>query len=278
MNQDESSLLQGLRSGDPASFEEVVRKHGGRLLAVAARILGSEDEAPDVVQEAFISAWRGIAAFEGSSRLSTWLHRIVVNACLARLRAAPVKSEVSLADEEQGVRLAFAGQPSAWFDPGVDLEKRVAMRHAIQRALRLIPEELRSVLLLRDVEGLTSREVADHLGLPDTTVRQRLHRARRAMAELLRPELCTADQLTCGGQLDLLLDYIDGLLSAEMQPQVQNHLDTCAMCASLLGTYRATIAIPRAIAELTAVEDVAGAWVTETVARAMRPASRVVDL
>jgi RNA polymerase sigma-70 factor (ECF subfamily) len=264
MTEQESSLLAGLQTGNPASFENLVRTYSNRLLATAARILGSESDAQDVVQETLISAWRGIAGFEGTSSLYTWLHRITVNACLARLRTARAKSEVSIADDNRSVGAAFEGLPTAWSEPGPSTEKRLTMRRALEKALRIIPEEFRAVLLLRDVEDLSSREVADQLGLPDATVRQRLHRARTLMAELLRPELCDGPELICGGQLDLLMDYIDNELPAELQAPVHDHIEGCPACYSLRDTYRMTIGVPRAIAELTAADDVPSDWIAET--------------
>jgi len=91
------------------------------------------------------------------------------------------------------------------------------------------------------------------------------------MAELLRPELCEGPELTCGGELDLLLDYIDCALPAELQTPVHEHIEGCQACTGLMNTYRTTIGIPRAIAELTAVDDIGSGWVAETVAKANPP-------
>src|SRR6187402_1825192 len=82
----DAALLEALRSGEPGAFEQLVRTHGGRLLAVARRLLGNEEDARDAVQEAFLNAFRGIDRFEGGSLLSTWLHRITVNVALMKLR------------------------------------------------------------------------------------------------------------------------------------------------------------------------------------------------
>lgn len=260
-------LVVGLRSGDAASFEELLRVFGGKMLATASRILGSPDEAQDVVQEAMISVWTNIGGFEGGSSLYTWIHRIVVNAALARLQAARRKNEVSGDSSEGAVGLAFEGIPAAWSEPGPPLEKRLAMRRAIQRALGLLPVDLRSVLILRDVEQLTSQEVGGQLGISDASVRQRLHRARTAMAELLRPELCYGPELTCGGQLDLLMDYIDQQLPAELQQPVHEHLNSCEPCGGLLTAYRLTVGIPKAIFELTD-ETASEAFIQTTATRA----------
>lgn len=267
MNDSDKGLLEGLKAGRIESFEQLVRNFSGRLMVTATRILGSSHDAEDTLQEALVSAWKAIGQFDGASSLYTWLHRIVVNACLSRLRAAKAKSEVSLGGDGRAVDIAFEGIPTAWSEPGPSLEKRLAMRRAIERALRLIPEDLRTVLLLRDVEELSSREVAEAMGINDAAVRQRLHRARTAMAEILRPELCDEPALTCGGQLDLLLDYIDNALSAELQGPVHQHIEGCEACSHLLKTYRMTIGVPRAIVELTGPIEPGERFVGETLAR-----------
>lgn len=268
----ESELLAGLRAGEPNSFENLVRSFSPRLLSTAMRMLGSEADAQDAVQEALISAWKHIDKFEASSSLSTWLHRIAVNACLARLRSSQAKREVPLSDGASPVNLAFEGLPSAWSEPGPNLEKRVAMRQAIQRALALIPLEFRTVLLLRDVEELSSREVAEQLGISDASVRQRLHRARSTMAELLRPELCEGPALTCGGQFDLLMDYIDQQLPLNLQGPVTEHVQGCETCRSLSAVYRQTVAWPKAIADLTALDEAPAHWLGLTLEKGLRSA------
>ena len=269
MSADESSIVAGLRAGDTVVFEQLVRTASGRLLATAYRILGNEDDAQDAVQEGLISAWKGIAGFEGGASLSTWLHRIVVNAALSRLRSARGRGEVSLMTDGGAVEPAFEGRPAAWSDPGPKLEKRLAMRRAIQKAMGSIPEEFRTVLVLGDVEDLSSREVSERLGIPDATVRQRLHRARAAMAEILRPELCNGPELTCGGQFDLLLDYIDAALPSELQAPVHDHIENCETCNGLFQIYRTTVGIPKAVAELTTFEELPAFWLERTVALAV---------
>jgi RNA polymerase sigma-70 factor, ECF subfamily len=259
------AMVEGLKASKPEAFEKLVRDFSPRLLATANRVLRDSDEAEDAVQEALISVWKSIGQFQGAASFSTWAHRIVINACLARLRSSHAQREVSIADEGSSFSVAFEGLPAAWSEPGPNLEKRVAMRRSIQRALDEIPEDFRVVLLLRDVEELSSGETAEKLGITDALVRQRLHRARTIMAEMLRPELCDGPELTCGGQLDLLLDYIDKVLSANLQQPVHNHIESCPTCSGLLDQYRMTIAIPRAILELTQVPGVEAKFVTGTV-------------
>jgi len=265
LEEQELSLVAELKQGRAEAFETLVRSFSPRLLSSATRILGSSDQASDAVQEALISAWKGISRFEGAANIYTWLHRIVMNVCLTRLRSARSRKEVSLANDDQPVGSGFEGLPGMWSETGPSLEKRAAMRRALQRALDQIPEDFRVVLLLRDVEDLSSRETAEQLGITDALVRQRLHRARTIMAELLRPELCEGPALTCGGQLDLLLDYIDSTLPPDLQQPVHDHIESCPACSSLLTGYRTTIGIPRALVRVTELEEVDPRFVEDTV-------------
>jgi RNA polymerase sigma-70 factor (ECF subfamily) len=186
---DEETLLLRLRAGDDAAFAVLVRAHAGRLLAVARRILRSEDDARDALQEAFLQAFRGVGKFQGEARLSTWLHRIVVNACLMRLRSKSRKPEQSIEDllprfYEDGHRID-PGPPwrSAAADPVEQRELAELVRGAIDR----LPEIHRNVLLLRDIEELDTEEVARLLDVKADTVKVRLHRARQALRALLAP-------------------------------------------------------------------------------------------
>jgi len=245
-SEQESNLLVRLRSRDPQAFEELVRSLSPRLLSSAVRILANQDDARDAVQEAFVSVWKNIGQFAGDSSLYTWIHRIVINACLARLRSIRTRKEVDLASVEVGTPGPVSYLGERWSDSGPSLEKRTAMRQALERALGKLPHDLRLVLLLRDVEELSSKETAVQLGIADALVRQRLHRARTIMAETLRPELCERPELTCGGQLDLLLDYIDSALPSDLRQAVHDHISSCPACANLLTIYRTTIGLPQA--------------------------------
>jgi len=252
MDDAERDLVKSLQAGDSAAFSELVTRFGPRLAASATRLLGGRDEAQDAVQETLLAVWKSVRKFEGASSLYSWIHRILINTCLARLRSPRASKEILFSALEKPVSaergsLLDAGQEQK----GPGLEKQIAMRRAIDRALQQIPEEFRIVLLLRDVEELSSKQAAEHLGIPDTLIRQRLHRARGVMAKLLKPELCSGPELTCGGRLDLLMDFIDGLLPEELTPPVDAHMRSCVTCTRLLVGYKATVGFPRALRQLT---------------------------
>ena len=188
---DEDELLDRLRAGDDAAYEALVRIHGGRMLSVAKRMLRNEDDARDTVQDAFLSAFRAIGRFEGDSQLGTWLHRIVVNASLMKLRARRRKPEESL--EDLLPRFLDDGhmeQPvAAWAVPADEALAREELRQLVIDCIAQLPETYRTILLLRDVEDLDTEETAHALGISTGAVKTRLHRARQALRELLDPHL-----------------------------------------------------------------------------------------
>jgi RNA polymerase sigma-70 factor (ECF subfamily) len=184
-------LVQRLRDGDPQAFELLVREYGGRMLATARRIVGTDEEARDVLQDAFLAAFRAIDTFAGAARLSTWLHRIVVNAALMRLRTRRRRREESIDGllprfDEEGHWAEPAAHCDTWTDTLLERhETRAMVRNAIDR----LPLNYRSVLLLRDIEELDTDETASILGITPNAVKTSLHRARQALRTLLQREL-----------------------------------------------------------------------------------------
>jgi RNA polymerase sigma-70 factor (ECF subfamily) len=233
----EVGQVASLRSGDAAVWQQLVAEKTGRLLQVARRITGSEAEAEDAVQDAFLLAYRGFSGFDGRASLSTWLHRITVNAALAVLASRRRRREESVDDTKQ------SGGPrsrEATHEP----HERDELSALVRQAVDALPEEYRVVLVLRDLEQLSSQEVAASLGLSDAAVRQRLHRARQVVGERLRPELCEGPNITCGGQLELLFDYLDRALDDSVRAPVLAHVAGCPTCQDLAEGYRRTIAAP----------------------------------
>lgn len=183
----EAVLLARLRRGEEGAFETLVRTYGPRLLSVARRFLGGDEEARDAVQEAFVSAFRGLPSFQGEARLSTWLHRIAVNAALMRLRARGARPEESIEDLlprflEDG---HHAEHPPSWVARADTLVERREARDLVRACIDRLPEGHRAVLLLRDIEEMSTEEAAAALGVTPGTVKVRLHRARQALRTLL---------------------------------------------------------------------------------------------
>ena len=184
----DADLVRRLKAGDEDAYATIVRTLGGRMLAVARRFLQDEDLARDAVQDAFLSAFRSIHAFDGDAQLATWLHRIVVNAALMKLRTRRRKPEQSIepmlpAFAEDG---HHAGRPVvAWTASAEEALLRREARERVRAAIADLPERYRAVLLLRDIEERSTREAADLLGITENAVKLRLHRARQALATRL---------------------------------------------------------------------------------------------
>jgi RNA polymerase sigma-70 factor (ECF subfamily) len=186
---DDVQLVARLRAGDETAYEEVMRLYGGRLHAVARRLLGNDDDAWDAVQMALLSAFQSLDTFRGQSRLSTWLHRIVVNAALMKIRSRTRAREEPLgallpAFMEDG-RHAEPVSRSALPD---ELLAQREVRTAVRRCIERLPEPHRAVLVMRDIEELSTEETAAMLGVTPNAAKIRLHRARQALAALLQQE------------------------------------------------------------------------------------------
>ena len=188
---DDEALVSRLRRGDDDAFEELVRTQSPRLLQVARRFLRSEEDARDAVQETFVSAFRSIGTFESGALLSTWLHRIVVNASLMKLRTRRRKPEEDI--EKYLPRFLEDGHQASpttpWEDSADVLLERAELKALVRRLIDELPETYRTVLLLRDIEELSTEETAATLGITANAVKIRLHRARQALRTLLDPHL-----------------------------------------------------------------------------------------
>ena len=186
---DESVLLARLRAGEEAAYAEMLRAYSGRLMAVARRYLKNDEDVRDAVQDAFLSAFRSIDRFAGGSQLYTWLHRIQVNACLMKLRTKRRKPEESIEDLlphfDSG---GHQSEPSLlWQEPAEREIERRETRELVRRAIDRLPESYRTVLLLRDIEDVSTEETADLMGISPNAVKIRLHRARQALRTLIDP-------------------------------------------------------------------------------------------
>jgi len=181
-------LVTRLQRGDQAAFESLVRTHGGRLLSVARRFLGSNEDAEDAVQETFIKAFKSIHSFEERAQLHTWLHRIVVNTSLMKLRERRRKPQESI-DDLLPTFVADGHQTTEsreWSDAIVERKETATI---VRQAIASLPEQHRTVLILRDIEERDTAETAAILGTTTTVVKVRLHRARQALRTLLDREL-----------------------------------------------------------------------------------------
>lgn len=170
----DAELLAAHNGGDPRAFNELFRRHRDRLWAVALRTMRNSDEAADALQDAMISAFRNSTSFRAESQVTTWLHRIVVNACLDRIRRQKARPAVPLPEEG-------AAEPAAPHDRIAEQDTRMV----VQDALAQLPDDQRCAIVLVDVQGYSVTECAQALGVAEGTVKSRCARGRLRLAKLL---------------------------------------------------------------------------------------------
>jgi len=186
-------LVERARQGDKRAFELLVEKYHRRLLRLLSRMVRNKEEMEDIAQETFIKAYRALPQFRGDAAFYTWLYRIGVNTAknylASRSKALPTVSDQYGSDEDDG------GERFAVEDINTPeselLSKQVA--YAVNEAIEALPEELRTAITLREIEGLSYEEIAEAMGCPIGTVRSRIFRAREAVAAKLRPILGTSE-------------------------------------------------------------------------------------
>jgi RNA polymerase sigma-70 factor (ECF subfamily) len=179
--QTDAELLAAHCAGDPDAFSEIVRRHRDRLWAVALRTTGNPEEASDALQDALISAYRRADSFRGDSAVTTWLHRIVVNASLDRLRRKSVRAWVPLPEDGEGQAMV---DDSRLADPRAAAESSETVAE-VRAALDTLPPDQRAAIVLVDLEGWSVEEAAKALDCPIGTVKSRCFRGRAKLAERL---------------------------------------------------------------------------------------------
>jgi RNA polymerase sigma-70 factor (ECF subfamily) len=185
----EADLIAGIKARDSEAFEALVKQHGARMMGIAKRMLHSDQDASDALQEALICVFRKAGTFGAESRLSTWLHRITVNSCLMKLRSQRHRNDVEIEEllptfDQTGHHIKHI---TAWEDgPAANAESQEVRLH-VRQCIDRLPEAHRTVLLLRDIEQLDTAEVAAMVGCTENCVKTRLHRARQALRALLSP-------------------------------------------------------------------------------------------
>lgn len=174
----DEQIVERALTGDADAFGEIVHRWERRIFALAFGMLGREEDARDATQETFLAAFRNLRGFRGDAKVSSWLHRIAVNQCITRQRRSKVRKEDALEDEAERHASRFATPQE--LSPAWVAEGRESC-DAVRRAINSLPLELRQVVVMKEFEELTFREISDALDVPLSTVKSRLYTALRQL-------------------------------------------------------------------------------------------------
>jgi RNA polymerase sigma-70 factor, ECF subfamily len=191
---DEARLIQLGLKGNRNALDALFSRHSGALYQSALKLLGNPEDAQDALQEGMLAAFKNLRRFEGRSKFSSWLTRIVINAALMHLRSQRARQIVSMDEPLGETDLTLADQFSAAAPGPEELYARAELRETLEEKLAELPPDMRTAVLLRDVEGLSTQEAAETLGVPENTLKSRLHRARLQLAERIRSSAAPDDK------------------------------------------------------------------------------------
>lgn len=182
----DAPLIERILAGDEAAFTELVRRYEGKVYQLALRLTGNQMDANDVIQEVFLSVYQKLHTFRGQAAFSSWLYRITANASFARLNQRKRQASVSIDDVLPAVEgQSPGGTFSEWSQKPDTILFNKEARAALEQAINDLPEEFRTVVILRDVENQSNQDVAELLNLSVAAVKSRLHRARLALRRKL---------------------------------------------------------------------------------------------
>ena len=182
---DDRELVQRAQHGDAEAFEVLVKKHQGRVFAVAGGILRNREDVEDIAQQVFVKAYFSLKKFDQRAAFSTWIYKIAVNECwdlLRKKKVRPLVYESELSEEQAETYLATEQR----MDRGPDVSDQLEVRQQLERWLDFLEERDRTMLTLKEVQGFTVEEIAEILGINGNTVKVRLFRARQRIAEMAR--------------------------------------------------------------------------------------------
>jgi len=182
---EEKRIIESVLAGNTEAFEILVLENQTQVYNLALRMVGNEQDAYDISQDAFIKAFRSLDSFRGDSKFSVWLYRLTSNLCLDFLRSKKRNNVVSLTtyspDDDEATELEI---PDERFSPEAELEK-TELKNAVNAALSKLPDDQREILLLRELHGMSYDEIAEELSLEPGTVKSRIFRARKRLCKIL---------------------------------------------------------------------------------------------
>ncbi len=237
-------LVRRAQAGDRGALARILERYQGRVHRFGLKMCGHPEDAEDVLQETLLAATRSIGSFKGEASLSTWLYTIARSFCIKKRRKskfAPAH-EASLDDEASAVVDSARGPD--------ELAGDAEISRAIEAAIDTLDPAQREVFLLRDVEGLSAREVADVVGISVAAVKSRLHRARLEVRKRVAPVLSSKEAAPSAECPDILATYsqnLEGEISADVCAQMKAHIDACPACASRCEALSRTLALCSAL-------------------------------
>jgi RNA polymerase sigma-70 factor (ECF subfamily) len=246
---EERSLIERAREGDPEALESLLERYEPQLFRFSMRMCRNREDARDVLQESLLAAARTIGNFRGDSAVSTWLYAIARSFCIKRHRKPQLTDGAAPLDASEAGALQVRAPGRAPDDRVADRELLAAVDEAIDR----LDPGYKEVLLLRDVEGLSAKEVASALEMTVPQVKSRLHRARVAVREQLAPLL---DELhpppstprpSCPDIAETFSRYLEGEISPNLCAEMQDHIDKCGHCAATCDSLKHTLAVCHAV-------------------------------
>lgn len=173
---EEHALLERIRGGDDSGFEQLVKQHTGKIVGLAWRMVGNREEAEDIVQEAFLRLHRSLAEFRGESRIGTWLYRTTTRLAIDHLRRERLKRKLFFFRQDNDAPDPVEAASDGRNDPGRDFQSQ-EMLLVLRKSLGKLSARQQAIFTLRHYEGLSLKEIADHLGIESGTVKAHLHRA-----------------------------------------------------------------------------------------------------
>src|SRR5512138_2487431 len=182
---DEMALVRAAKQGEVSAFEELVKRYDRNVFRIAQHITQNREDAEDVVQDAFLKAFQNLGQFQGQSKFYTWLVRIAVNEALMRLRRRRPERMVSIDEDVKTEEDSIPREIADWSPNPEQLYNQGELKEILQKTIQGLPPSFRTVFILRDVEGLSTEETADALGLSVPAVKSRLLRARLQLRERL---------------------------------------------------------------------------------------------
>jgi RNA polymerase sigma-70 factor (ECF subfamily) len=222
-----SELLEQARAGDMTALEELLKTVQPQIYRFGMKMCRHAEDAEDVLQDTMLAVARSVRDFRGNSSMSTWLYSIARNSCVKKRR----KSKYAPAEEEslEELERSAGSLESADEDPHTQVESKQAWEQ-VGVALQKLDPEHREVLLLRDVEGLSAKEVAEVIGVSVAAVKSRLHRARSELREQLAPAAASEIKPGCVDIRTIFSQHLEGELASEICSTMEAHVENCPQC------------------------------------------------